>query len=462
MKPTRSLRARLTLLFTLITTGLLALLAVGAIAYSAHSANRNAERVLAIAERRVRSELSEEGGLKKADELVREENELLERVDGAMFIVDGRGNLIARSRRRVPRWPRMGDDGWRVAAVTTPGATVVIGIPWWKTRDALQGQALLLLGGLAWAAAITSAGAWILVGRTLRPIGVLARQAHAASTEDLRVRLKAPSDDAEGTDLVATFNQLLERLTQSAAARGRFYAAASHELRTPLQALSGHLELALTQKRSSEEYRSLVTEAYGQTRRLTRLVQELLLLNQLHQRTSRPPTEAVDLVDAAERLMLQLDGAFAAQRLKVSRDVPDTAEIEAPTAHVEIILRNLLENAAKYAAPATTVSLRVARDNAAWVFEVSNECSAPLDVPPGQLFEPFVRAGASRTSRTGGNGLGLAISKAVADANGWSLDWREAAGGVRASVTFPPAELRGAGSSKTEGELCLTGSARLR
>jgi signal transduction histidine kinase len=427
----------MTMLFTLATTGLMLLVSGAIVAYSAHSAQRAADRVLAITARRVRSELAEEGGLKSAAELVREENEVLERADGAITVVGADGRILGQSRHKVPRWPRAGDDGWRVEVVEAPNASIVIGIPWWKSRALLWNQALILLGLVLCVAVVTAAGAWVLVGRTLLPIRMLARQTDAASAASLSVQLDAPSDDAELVELVATLNRLLRDLTRTAAEQGRFYAAASHELRTPLQALSGHLELALTRPRDREEYHAVVEEAYGQTRRLSRLVRELLLLNQLHQRTSRPPSEPTDLAETLDLVLHQLRGAVKENAVQVVTRVPPEAVTEGPPQHVEIILRNLVENAAKYALPESNVTLRVAADAGEWLFEIYNECPDSLEVRQEEVFEPFFRPDASRSSRTGGNGLGLAICKAVADANCWSLKWTREAQGVRAQVRFP-------------------------
>ena len=63
---------------------------------------------------------------------------------------------------------------------------------------------------------IAAGGAWLLVGRTLSPIGLLSRQAKAASAESLRLHLNAPSEDAEIVELVSTLNGLLARLSETA------------------------------------------------------------------------------------------------------------------------------------------------------------------------------------------------------------------------------------------------------
>jgi len=427
----------MTLLFALTTAGLMLVVSAALLGLSAYTSRRAADRVLAMGLTRVRTELQEESGLKSPEEMVREENEILERADGVIFVLDPAGKVLAQSHRSGPRWPRRGNDGWKVESVQAPEGTVVIGIPMWKADSALRQQALLLLGLAVCVVVITTTGAWVLVGRTLRPIRQLAHQADAASVGSMDAHLKAPSDDAELVELVGTLNRLLANVTRTTAARGRFYAAASHELRTPLQALSGHLELALTRARSQEEYRAVIEEAHKQSRRFSHLVQELLLLNQLHQRTSRPPAEPTDLTEVLDRILFQLRGRLQENGLQLSCDFPRAAETEAPPSHVEIILRNLVENAAKYAAAESTVHLGLARVENVWRFEVNNHCSESLEVATEQLFEPFFRPDAARSSQTGGNGLGLAICKAVADANSWGLDWTREARGVRAAVSFP-------------------------
>jgi K+-sensing histidine kinase KdpD len=99
-----------------------------------------------------------------------------------------------------------------------------------------------------------------------------------------------------------------------------------------------------------------------------------------------------------------------------------------------------------------------------WRFEVHNACAATLEVRAEQVFEPFFRPDASRSSRTGGNGLGLAICKAVADANGWALEWVRGAEGVRVRVRFPGAEARppGDGAPAMEEVPCAVGAAASR
>ena len=134
--------------------------------------------------------------------------------------------------------------------------------------------------------------------------------------------------------------------------------------------------------------------------------------------------------------MFQLRTPITERGLAVHSRLPE-AVVQASPPYVEIVLRNLVENAIKYAVPNTALTLRLIPAPGGWCFESYNACPDSLDVRPEQLFEPFFRPDASRSSSTGGNGLGLAICRAVAEVSAWSLDWKREAHGVRVRVGFP-------------------------
>lgn len=257
--------------------------------------------------------------------------------------------------------------------------------------------------------------AWLMIGRTLSPIGALAKQAEDASVDHSGVRLTAPSEDVEMRELVATLNDFLSRMEQAAEEKAHFYGAASHELRTPLQALSGHLEVALSQPRTAEEYAVALREAHEQSQRLTSLVQSILLLHQLQGRDS-VAKESVDLGAVVLLAKESMNALAEARRLSVEASFLETSMIPTVPGHVEILVRNLMENALKYSSEGSTISLRVGSRG----LEVENPIEG-RDLDSDDLMKPFFRREASRSSAAGGNGLGLAICRAICVANGWTM-----------------------------------------
>ncbi len=431
------MRARMTLGFATVIGLLMLLVCVGVASYLHYFHRRAVDELLDISVREIGIELR--GSLKNTTDPVhfmKEGGEEMRDRDLALFVVDRSGRVLAQSQKHIPSWPRYGDN-WMVRTIPfgTQGAQIILAAPWRETENSLRESIVVLCAIAVLVVLFSSLGAWILVGQTLSPIGKISHQAATASDEGF-VQLEAPSDDAEVVGLVETLNDLLARQAQVVQAKGRFYAAASHELRTPLQALSGFLEMGLSRERPNEELRATLIEAQDQSRQLVKLVQDLLLLNQLDMATATPPTEEIDVPDVIERILKQLEPEIQERALRVETEWPGAGEIIAPWNHVEMLVRNLVENAVKYATPGGTVRVQQERST----LTVSNQCAPIEGWDEDKCFEPFFRPDASRNSQTGGNGLGLAICKAVCDANRWAIAVRQTETGVVATVIFEPGQ----------------------
>lgn len=423
----KSIRARLTAAFSLSLAVLMIAAIFGLIWYANRSAQRSADSVLMAAAKSVVLEYSSPHKSYNPAGLIEEEREDLRGSNLAISITDSGGHVLGKSQKNAPGLSPVDGGNWRVlTAKLKNGDIVVVGMPWAKTRGALRYHAIALIWLGLFVVVITSVGAWLLVGRTLTPISVLVGQAKASSADNLAISLEPPSQDYEMVELVDTLNGLLCRITETAAAKGRFYSAASHELRTPLQALSGHLELALNRDRTTDEYKVVVGEAYEQARRLISLVRALLFLYQLDSSTMLPPKEPIDLVDVCRRSLSHFQPVIEERGLKVHVRTPAEVDILAPPNHIDMLVRNLVENAAKYASEHGQVNLAILVEANVVRLEVVNDCAVASNWKSGELFEPFSRPDSSRNSKTGGTGLGLAICKSIADANGWQLDtWSE-------------------------------------
>ncbi len=433
-----SIRARMTFAFALQTAGLMALIAGGLLFYLHYTAAQAAETTLNTAAARVRNELADIANGGGFHDFLVENGDSLKLEGLSLLLIDAQGRLLQRSQSAGPSWPHQKKDGWRIRVVPYGARKIVIGCYWRSTEAVLKREGAVLLALSLCVVFASAVGAWWLVGRTLSPIDALSHQARrAAGTDSLHLRLLASSQDAEVVDLVATLNALLASIGRTAEARGRFYAAASHELRTPLQALSGHLEVALSRERTREEYKTATAEASRQTQRLTALVQGLLLLNQL----DRPmpdslPREPVDLIDLCRRFLTQFQPLIDRRRLTVSSDLPPVFALTAFPQHTEMLLRNLIENALKYSTAGGCVTLRIGAFAGVDGLELFNTFPQYPRLDTTALFEPFYRPDEARTSDTGGNGLGLAICRAIAAANGWQISLDQTDSGVCVRLLF--------------------------
>ena len=430
-----SIRSRLTLTFMLVAGLVVAVACSALVWYSFYTAYSSVNRLLQGARRSAETDIANTLEPATPREWLRKHSVELDAADMAAILVGPDARILQKTQPSVPSWPRM-PDGWKVVVVEFHGETLVIGYPWRKAENGLRSQAILLCLLGIFTILITGAASWVLVGQTLSPIRLLSRQAQAASTDNLRLHLEAPTQDVEVTELVTTLNGLLERLADTVSARGRFYAAASHELRTPLQALSGHLELALNRDRDAIEYRAMLEEARVQTKRLITLARDLLFLNRLETGV-HAECEPIEVSEMCERLLTHFQPLIARRQLTLHISLVHEALLYAPPLHVEMLTRNLIENAAKYSSPGGFVAVSLIEADDHFALEVFNSFPPHPRLDSEAIFEPFFRPDASRNTETGGNGLGLAICKALTAANHWRFDWRHDDDGVRAAVWFP-------------------------
>jgi signal transduction histidine kinase len=217
--------------------------------------------------------------------------------------------------------------------------------------------------------------------------------------------------------LAESFNHMLDRLSEAFASQREFVADASHELRTPLTVIRGQLEvLAAQENPSDEEVHRVERLAQAEITRISRLVDELLVLVQA-ERTDFLRVEPVELRSFVSELW---DGVSltAARRFELG-PVPE-GSLRADPDRLAQALRNLARNAIEHTAEGSgLVRLEVER------LAPDNVRFAVVDDGPGipsaeqeRIFERFHRTDSSRTRSAGGTGLGLAIVRAIADAHG--------------------------------------------
>lgn len=317
------------------------------------------------------------------------------------------------------------DPVWRFQIAPNPPVILLAARRWSSIDGESNSKVLLFLALGTLGLAIIGTGSWIIIAKTLRPVENLSRQAEEASKLSNRVLLEAPSDDAEVVHLVETVNRMIDSVARSTLSKGRFYAAASHELRTPLGALQGHLELALSRERTVEQYKAALWEAKDQANRLISLTSSLLTLHQL-ETVDQIPTVEVDVADTVLRAVSRLNDPT------VQAEVKGELTIRAQENHLDMLLRNLIENALRYRLPDTPIRV-ILNKNTLVVTNQAEELPAPFFEHIG---EAFGRESYSRVRNQGGNGLGLSICKGIAERNNWEFRVGQEQGNFVVSVQF--------------------------
>lgn len=213
----------------------------------------------------------------------------------------------------------------------------------------------------------------------------------------------------------------IRRLRELDQLKDELVATVSHELRTPLSAVSSYLELLIEDEAAlPEEQQALVTAAARGVRRLTRLVDDLLVLARLEARSL--PVEQVE-VDVADAILQAVDhvrrGNPTAAEVTIRSDVQPGPAWTGDRLRLEQIVTNLLVNAVRFAD--SSVECRAAADEASWVVEVADDGAGVAEADAERIFERFARGSGGREAPAGA-GLGLPISVRLAERLGGSLE----------------------------------------
>jgi signal transduction histidine kinase len=245
---------------------------------------------------------------------------------------------------------------------------------------------------------------WSLVGRTLRPVEALRTEVASIGGEDLRRRVPQPAGDDEIARLAHTMNGMLDRVEDATARQRQFVADASHELRSPLTRVRSELEVDIAHP-SGVDPTAALRSALDEIAALQRLVEDLLHLARSDAGATAIRRQPVDLDDIVlhEIGRLRAGGAIAIDSTRVS-----AAQIPGDPDQLARAIRNLTDNAARYADQRVTLTL-TEHDHTA-VLTVADDGPGIPQEHHQRVFERFTRLDDARSSNTGGTGLGLAIT----------------------------------------------------
>ena len=281
-------------------------------------------------------------------------------------------------------------------------------------------------------------GGFWLATRSLRPLRVMAGQTREITSQNLSKRLEIGRSSEELAAMAQTFNELLERLEMSFETMRRFIADASHELRTPVAVIRGEADVALDRDRSPAEYRESLAAIHDESKRLSRLVDDLLNLARAdagHVMLRMGELYCNDLVAECCRSVHGL-----AQSKDVIIECRAGADIQyrGDEALLRRMLLNLLDNAIRYTPSGGKIVVSLDRAEDSFAIRVSDTGIGIAEEAAPHVFERFYRGDEARSRDAGGFGLGLSIVKWIAEAHRGSVEFASTSGeGATFTVRLP-------------------------
>ena len=333
------------------------------------------------------------------------------------------------------RWVKLGgiSDGFRTATLPIKLDGRIVGVlELGRSEEDVSDvlTTLLLIMGIAFPATLGIAilGGFLLAGRALAPVDNITSLARRISAERLgqRLNLRLPNDEIGR--LASTFNDMIQRLDDGFMRQRQFTTDASHELRTPLTIMKGQIDVALQRQRDPEDYRRVLQAVNEEVDRLIRLAGSLLTLTRADAGQIPMTLETIDLGEVANGALEQVRSPATDKNVGLEIEPGPPESVRADENLLLQLVLNLLDNAIKYTPGGGQVILGW-KLNENYVELQVRDTGIGIDqenIP--YLFDRFYRVDKARSRTDGGVGLGLAISRWIAEAHGGSIRVESALG----------------------------------
>ena len=246
------------------------------------------------------------------------------------------------------------------------------------------------------------------------PIKQITDKVKQISSENIHLRIEERNDDNEISQLISTFNDLLNRLETAFEIQKNFISNASHEFGTPLTSIMGETEVMLMKDRSVEDYKQSLKSILEQAERLNQITQTLLYLAQTGYTDKSIKTELVrtdELIWQSKEIVDKLNPKNNIQiDISLLPENPKKLKVHGNKQLLSIAITNLLTNACKYSNN-NTVSVSIASSDEHIIIVIKDK---GIGIPESELpfiYDPFFRA--SNTHRYEGYGIGLPLTRNI-------------------------------------------------
>ena len=305
-------------------------------------------------------------------------------------------------------------NGWVLGAVfmQTPAQVIEAGA---------SGLLLPVMTVAAAASVLAGLVLFVILRRMMKPLARLTEAARAMAAGDFAVRVQEAKSTHEVEELSAAFNTMADELSQVEDSRREFVANVSHELRSPITAISGYIEGmrdGVIPPEEQEKYLGIVSD---ESKRLSRLIGELLALSRLERDDAALDCTDFDVCDLLERVFLRRTGDLEKHGMDIDCDFdPEPCFVHADMARIDQVLVNLIDNAIKFTPDGGLITLCVRAENDLCTVTVRDNGVGILPEDRPRVFERFFTADRAHTSGKG-TGLGLSICQRILEMHGQKI-----------------------------------------
>jgi len=458
----RSIRARLTLWYTLIVAVIFVLIAVMTYRYVSATLYDNLDLLLVNEAKWIASRLDrqkpEESGADVVNEIKEHSayypmKEFVEvwTPDATLFCRSS--NIGSDSLIKYVSFAVESEVAWttvstfrmlpplRMLVQKSAGTMIIVGVPVESVEQTLE----QLVRVMAWmgplVVLLAFVGGLFLAKKSLSKVNQVTEIARKISADRLSARLPSHDVDDELGRLIQTFNGMIVRLDSSFEQMKQFSTDASHELRTPLTVMRTQLETALSSRMSPSEIKKIVARCLDEAIRMGSILENLSLLGRGDAGQAAIKRERVRLDDLLKDTYEE--SVILASQKSIDVKIENTANVMiwGDKQRLRQMILNLVDNAIKYSGEKSVITLSLSQTNGEASVVVKDQGIGIPRSETARIFDRFYRVDRARSRTLGGSGLGLAIVKWIVDAHAGTISVKSSTNkGSEFTVTLPVAK----------------------
>lgn len=282
---------------------------------------------------------------------------------------------------------------------------------------------------------IIGSGISVFVTRTLlSPIRNIARAMKKVANGDYNIQVEQTSRFGDIEDIYQSFNLMTKELASTEILKTDFISNVSHEIKTPITAVEGYAMLLQGEEGMSEERGEYIEKILINTRRLSELVNNTLLLSKIDNQSINTKQEEFSLDEQIRQSILLLELKWTEKNIDIQADMQEVQYVGNKTLMMHV-WNNLIGNAIKFTPEGSTVRISLACDDNKIIFSVDDEGEGIDEASQKHIFDKFYQGDNSHKQE--GNGLGLALVKHIVALSGGEISVKNLLPGCRFTVVLP-------------------------
>jgi len=342
------------------------------------------------------------------------------------------------------RLPIGGDPAFMVGVPFVQNDTVLGAVLIQTGAQIIEGSIMAMIPQtvMVAATAITLAAALVFfyVRSVMRPLGDVTRAARSMADGNFNVRVSTETGSPEITELSTAFNSMAGKLSEVESSRREFVANVSHELRSPITSISGFVEGMEDGTIPAEEHPKYLALVGDETRRLSKLIGDLLALSRLERDDAALEISEFDINEMLRRAIIRRVNDLESKQMEVECDFrQEPCMVRADSDRIEQVVVNLLDNAIKFTPQGGKITLTTQADKDHCTVTVADNGVGIAPEDREKVFDRFFTADRAHTAGKG-TGLGLSICQRIMEMHGQSLRLKDTQEGTAFAFTLEQAE----------------------